>query len=442
MFRWISILIGLTAAFHASGVATAQVPGGEASSQLPDSSVQPSDSSVQLPDSSVHFGHVRYDSTRNAWHASLAGSGHGRYFCAWTERRPSSARIRGAFLSRGQRSGFRAIDVGRPPAGAEDERPAVVFLTDSTVLVCWQRRDEGRHVLRACTVALSGACGEEADVSDAGGGCMMPAAGRSGDGGVLLAWQDYRNGNADVYARRFDAQGRPLGASFPVSDDSGTAMQGAPRIAADNRDRFLLFWPDNREDGAWKFYYRRIGAADERDVLIDSAQRKAMTTQISGVCLGSDSAMFAWKDYREGHSNIYIRRADLRSGMLSSARRINDDTGDRWQRLAVIDADARGGTVVCWEDYRNTEINQRGDIYLQAFAPDGSPLGGNMRVNDRDDRIARKMPQLVMDGDGEYLVVWHQGEDGRFHLAGQWLRYPERRSGANFCLTCDDTSKE
>jgi hypothetical protein len=91
---------------------------------------------------------------------------------------------------------------------------------------------------------------------------------------------------------------------------------------------------------------------------------------------------------------------------------------------------------VCWEDYRNTEINQRGDTYLQAYGPDGLTRGDNVKVNDRDDRIARKMPSIVMDSDGWYLVVWHQGEEGAFNLAGQWLRYPDKRMGANFCLTC------
>ena len=405
-------------------------------------SQDPAPATSQASDSGSTYGHVFVDSTRNAWNAALAGNGRGVSFCAWTERTSHGASIRALFLDRGQRSGFVPIEASIPPAGAEDDRPTAVFLDDSTVLMAWQRREDRRHTLRARLLTRSGRSGPEWDVSDDEAGCMMPAAGRDRRGTTVIAWQDYRNGNPDVYARRFGADGRPLGPSTQLNDDSAAAMQGGPRVAADNVDGVLVCWPDNREDGAWKFYYQRSGVPGARNVLIDSAQRKAMTTLISGVVLSGDTALFVWKDYREGHSNIYRRIADLRGGRLSPALRVNDDAGERWQRLATVDADAEGRSIVCWEDYRSTEINQRGDIYLQPFDRGGVCHGGNVRVNDREDRIARKMPQLVMDDDGGYLVVWHQGEDGRFHLVGQWLRYPVVRDGGNFCLTCEAASEE
>jgi len=252
----------------------------------------------------------------------------------------------------------------------------------------------------------------------------------------IVVWQDYRSGNADIVTQRFDAEGRPVGKNVLVNDDGMAALQGQPRIAADNGDHVLLLWPDNRIDGAWKFYYHCFGADAARNVLIDSAQRKAMTTIINAVCLPGDSAFFAWKDYRTGTSNIYRRIADLRSGTFSPAELINDDDGNRWQRLPAVDGDGKGGVVVCWEDYRNTVTNQKGDTYLQPYGRDGTRIGGNVRVNDRDDRLARKKPSIVMDTDGWYLVIWHQGEEGVSHLVGQWMRYPAQREGANFCLTC------
>lgn len=189
----------------------------------------------------------------------------------------------------------------------------------------------------------------------------------------------------------------------------------------------------------WKFYTAAFdGVTAGRNLLVDSAQRKAMTTLPSAVILPHDSALFAWKDYREGHSNIYFRHADLRAGSFSSAQRLNDDTGDRWQRLVVLDSDDAGNVVACWEDYRNTLHNQKGDIYLQPLARDGSFIGRNVRVNDDTVRISRKMPQIAMLRDGTYLVVWHQGHEGGFELRGQWFRYPAERIGRNFCITCSE----
>lgn len=380
---------------------------------------------------------MKIDSVRNTWHGTLTGSDAGLWFCAWSERTRSGAEVRGAFLRRGQRADILAFDLGLPGTAVEEERPAGVFLTDSTVLLVWQRRSEGRQAITARIVHRSGLVEPAFGVSDQTAPEVMPTAGRNAAGEIVVAWQDYRNGNADIYAQRFDTRGRRIGANVLVNDDGTGAMQGQPRVAADNGDSFLLLWPDNRIDGAWKFYYHRFGGHAARNVLIDSAQRKAMTTLISGVCLPGDSAFFAWKDYRAGTSNIYRRIADLRRGAFSPAERVNDDEGNRWQRLAAVDGNGRGEVVVCWEDYRNTVTNQRGDTYLQPFARDGSRVGVNIRVNDRDDRRARKMPSIVMDPDGWYLVIWHQGEEGIANLVGQWMRFPAQREGANFCLTCD-----
>ena len=403
-----------------------------------DSTVR-SDSTIRsdssLADSSLSFDPVLADSMRNTMHAVLTGRG-GQRFCAWSERTRAGAAIKGVFLARGQRSDFQPVEISIPGPGEEDDHPAAVFLSDTTVFVAWQRRCGGRSTLLARIVHRSGVLGEAHTVSEDAAAALAPSAARNDEGEILIVWQDYRNGDADIYAQRFDTLARPVGRNQRINDDGVRAVQGAPRLAADNRVGFLVMWPDNRIDGAWKFYYLRLGDSAARNVLIDSAQRKAMTTVISGVCLANDSAVFAWKDYREGHSNIFLRRADLGASAFSPARRVNDDEGERWQRLAATDGDGNGNVVVCWEDYRNTEINQRGDTYLQAYGPDGVVRGSNVKVNDRDDRIARKMPSIVMDSDGWYLVIWHQGEVGTFNLAGQWLRYPDTRVGANFCLTC------
>ncbi len=388
-------------------------------------------------DDAAAAGHVQRDSTRNTWHATLTGNGAGLWFSAWQVRTSGGAAIEGAFLSGGQRSGLQTVRISDPQQGVEDARPATVFLDDSTVFVVWQRDSVGRNAIIGRVLRRDGTLGTVFPVSDGSAPGMMPAAGRGSAGDIVVAWQDYRNGDVDIYAQRFDSRVAALGENVRINDDASHALQGAPHIAADNGKRILLMWPDNRTDGAWKFYCQAFGTAAE-NVLIDSAQRKAMTTLISGVWLNEDSALFTWKDYREDHSNIYYRRADLRDASFAPAVRINDDTGDRWQRLAVTDGDGRGHTVVCWEDYRNTEINQRGDIYLQVFARDGSPSGRNIKVNDRDDRIARKMPAISMDGAGGYLVIWHQGEEGFYNIMGQWFRYPDHRDGANFCLTCGE----
>lgn len=385
------------------------------------------------------FGHLQVDSLRNAWHAVLADDGKARIICTWSERDARGTRILSAMLRPYQREGFEAVMLTEAD-NCEHVRPAAAFLGGGRVLVAWQEGCAGRQAVRARLLDAAGhPSGDAFTINEGGYNAMMPSAGSASDGSVLVAWQDYRNGALDCYMQRFDPDGGPRGSNALLNDDASRALQGPPRVAADNGTQFLVTWPDNRGDGLWKFYGSQTdGMAPGRNLLVDSAQRKAMTTFPAALSLSSDSALFAWKDYREGHSNIYLRSADLRTGRFSSARRLNDDSTDRWQRLVVLDSDGGERVVACWEDHRNTENNQKGDIYLQRLRRDGSLLGDNEKVNARDDRIPRKMPRLAMLSDGTLLVIWHQGNEGRFDLHGQWYTPDGSRDGASFCITCYD----
>ncbi|MCZ7557175.1 MAG: hypothetical protein M5R41_12320 [Bacteroidia bacterium] len=375
--------------------------------------------------------------THSTWHAAVDENGNGLYCVVWTQRGEGVSKIRALFLRQGQREEIRVFDVSAPNPGFEDSKPAVTFLNCDTAIVAWQRGGDGRQRVLYRLLAGNGqALSDEGWISDAEADAMLPALRRT-PVGALAVWQDFRNLQLDIYARPMNAEGLPEGHASMLNDDGGRALQGQPKLSAGSCPAALAVWSDNRVDGKWKFYYQlwRAGPVGE-NVLLDSAQRKNMTTLAAAAWMSQDTAVFVWKDYREGHSNIYRRVADISRSTLTPAQRINDDDGDRWQRLPVIAGDGRGNMVMCWEDYRNTETNQQGDTYMQVFERDGSPRGGNQRVNDRDDRIPRKAPVIAMAVDGVYLIVWHQGEESSFDLVGQWFRYPDERLGENFCLTC------
>jgi len=64
-------------------------------------------------------------------------------------------------------------------------------------------------------------------------------------GNFVLAWQDYRNKNYDIYAQEFDAYGKKVGSNSKVNTDSGTAKQVYVEIAL-NTTKIFLTWTDER----------------------------------------------------------------------------------------------------------------------------------------------------------------------------------------------------
>jgi hypothetical protein len=69
------------------------------------------------------------------------------------------------------------------------------------------------------------------------------------NGEFLVTWQDYRNGNPDIYAQRCDSEGNPLGGNFRVNSDQGDNTQTSPVVAADDKN-YYFSWVDNRNPGS------------------------------------------------------------------------------------------------------------------------------------------------------------------------------------------------
>jgi len=69
------------------------------------------------------------------------------------------------------------------------------------------------------------------------------------NGEFLVTWTDSRNGDMDIYAQRFDAEGNHLGGNFRVNSDDGENIQTSPVVAADDNNYYFA-WVDNRGPGS------------------------------------------------------------------------------------------------------------------------------------------------------------------------------------------------
>ncbi len=185
---------------------------------------------------------------------------------------------------------------------------------------------------------------------------FSPAVAVDDSGNVVVVWEDRRNGDGDIYARRYAADGSPLGASFRVNDDSSGAGQYFPAVAVDGSGNFVV----------------------------------------------------AWMDWRNGNRDVYARRYAADGSPLGADFRVNDDSSDTIQWLPAVAVDGSGNFVVAWEDRRHGD----GDIYAQRYAADGSPLGGNFRVNDDSGSAWQLWPAVAVEGSGNVVVVWQDHRNG------------------------------
>ena len=75
-------------------------------------------------------------------------------------------------------------------------------------------------------------------------------------GVFVVTWDDGRNGNWDVYGQRYDANGNPVGGNFKVNDDAGSTDQYSSAVAVNKYGEFIVVWTDDR-GGEDDVYARR-----------------------------------------------------------------------------------------------------------------------------------------------------------------------------------------
>ena len=277
-------------------------------------------------------------------------------------------------------SNFRVND---DPGYADQEYPSVAMGgPSSNFVIAWDDYRSGDHDIYGQRYDFSGApLGPNFRVNDDGGSSdqRTPATGMDGSGGFVIAWDDHRNGNCDVYAQRYDPAGNPLGANFTVNDDPGTAQQHSPALSVDGSGNFII----------------------------------------------------TWEDERNGNVDIHAQRYDPPGTPVSSNFKVNDDAGIASQANPAVALEDSGSFVIIWEDYRDDES---GDVYVQRYDSSGSPVYGNYLVSDVEYASFPQLKPAVAVSSSNISYVW---EDKRrekswdiYAKVGDWI-WPHYCGDAN-----------
>src|SRR5439155_21813667 len=101
-------------------------------------------------------------------------------------------------------------------------------------------------------VALCAAAGDQ----------FAPKCITDGAGGAMVTWEDYRSGtNADIYARRVNAAGVPVGLANGVGLCTASGDQLTPDIVRDGANGAIVTWFDARGDNPFDIYAQRMDSS-------------------------------------------------------------------------------------------------------------------------------------------------------------------------------------
>ncbi len=246
-------------------------------------------------------------------------------------------------------------------------------------------------------------CGEE-DVQ------QFPRIVADGFGGAIIAWEDYRNGLADIYAQRIGSNGYGKWASYGVAVCTATGYQLEPYIVSDGEGGAVIVWEDYRTASHYDIYAQRIDSLGNTmwaagGVALCTAAEHQLYCKVASD--GSGGAIAAWTDYRSGDGDVYAQRINREGAVQWMANGAAVCAVAAFQSDVQVAPDGAGGALFVWQDYRNGNA----DIYAQRINGSGAMQWTSNGASVCTEGHNQQYPYVASDGAGGAIVVWHDGRN-------------------------------
>jgi hypothetical protein len=333
--------------------------------------------------------------TTQAGQPAIASDGAGGAFVAWLDLRnePLDGDI---YARRVNSSGVpQWIANGRPvcTAGSLQQNPVIIADGANGAIVCWWDYRAGLDIYAqrindmgdrlwsapdANTVAMCTAAGDQKNVvlvSD-------------GSGGAILAWDDRRSDNYDVYVQRVTGMGLTgvniLGGNWLTDgvrlrtpNDVAGVDDFNPTIVADGGGGAIVAWTRG-STGTYDIYSQHVNGNgylqwNTNGVVLSAASNVQSNRSIAAD--GSGGAIATWYDLRGADGDLYAQHV-LAGGSLDPLwTSSGSDTNGRPVCTAASDqnnarlvTDGSGGVIAVWQDTRN---GPESDIYAVRVRSNG-----------------------------------------------------------------------
>jgi len=236
---------------------------------------------------------------------------------------------------------------------------------------------------------------------------------QDGEGGVIICWQDSRNGTWDIYAQRVDSSGYLLWGEYGIAVADGPATQDWPVMASDEQGGAIIAW---EQPAASDIYAQRINSEGQKlwgdeGVLVCGAPDYQGWLDITED--GQGGAIMAWEDERTpgNGADIYAQRVDEFGNVLWRGDGLPVCSLETNQFYPHLISHGDGGAIIGWEDGRDWA-----KIYLQKVDAAGNRMWTQNGVPNCVDCITDFLGDgysVATDMQGGVIVFWKDFTDSR-----------------------------
>jgi hypothetical protein len=304
-------------------------------------------------------------------------------------------------------------------AAAQDQyRTAIVSDGMGGSIVAWLDYRNGSNWRDVFAQRVDGA-GTPQLAADGIALCALGSVSVSGDlaivsdgaGGAIVAWQDRRNANGDIYAQRIDDAGDPVWVANGVAVCTDASTQYSPRIVSDGAGGCVIVWNDGRGGryaqrvtGAGAFQWTANGVA---------IGGTGATTRMNAASDGAGGAIVTWDEFPSDANEVHVQRVDAAGVPQWTTGGVLLCAAASHQYHPQIVPDGAGGAIVAWSDSRASNNASLADIYAQRVnasgvaqwtITDGVPLCA--------DPSLQSGVEMASDGAGGAVVTWYDLRNG------------------------------
>jgi hypothetical protein len=293
-------------------------------------------------------------------------------------------------------------------------RPAIAPDGAGGVLVTWEDTRNGNYDIYAQHVGsiqniywrLNGAV-----VCSTTAGTYYPQMVSDGASGAIVVWENLvGGGTSDIYAQRLNSSGSQLWPAAGVAICSATNHQNRPQVITDGAGGAIISWMDYRT-GAYDVYAQRVDANGNALWLANGVLVCGATGGQTGVKMvtdGAGGAIICWTDSRGAAYDVYARRVNASGTVLWTSNGVAVCTATGNQYGSAIVSDGAGGAIISWEDYRGSSA----DVYAQRLNASGTPLWDTDGVVASAAAGEQTTVDIATDGNSGAIISWQDRRSG------------------------------
>lgn len=252
-----------------------------------------------------------------------------------------------------------------------------------------------------------------------------------------------RNWNVDIYMQRLSKCGQLVGSNVRVNDDDGEASQGNCDLDMNLSGDFIIVWSDYRNDrrDIYAQYFTSDGHPFDTNFMVNESQTVRHNPKPSVAMSARGDFIIAWSEYYESdkshiHARLFLKYGKERSSIFKVST--HDATGLEAPsfNLPTVAADYEGNFIVAWSSDLYKSDYQ---VFAQRYSHDGNPINGNFKVNSTTAKqiyyCTDNKPLVSLDASGHSTIAWVDGRDNRWDVYIQRYLKDGSPVGENINLT-------